>query len=134
MAAAGFNLQSPTLFAWLGVIPYLTLPAFRTTLSFIASSVPGSGVVFDYGQPREALPFLERLAHDSLAARVQLAGEPFQLFFTPKTIAAELDAFYNIEDLDSNEINARYFTASPMKGRAQLRTHGSAGRILSAWL
>ena len=127
---AGFNPHAPTFFAWLGVVPYLTLPAFRATVNFIAQSAPGSGLVLDYGQPREALPFLEQLAWDSLASRVILAGEPFQLFFTPKEIAAELTAFYSLEDLDSSEINARYF---PHPHR-HLQTLGSAGRLLSAWL
>jgi methyltransferase (TIGR00027 family) len=127
---AGFNPQAPTFYAWLGVVPYLTLPAFRATINFIAQSAPGSGLVLDYSQPRVALPFLEQLAWDSLASRVQLAGEPFQLFFTPKEIAAELTAFYSLEDLDSSEINARYF---PHPHR-NLQARGSAGRLLSAWL
>jgi methyltransferase (TIGR00027 family) len=130
MLAAGFDTAIPTFFAWLGVVPYLTLEAFRSTLRFIASQPPDSGLVFDYGQPRSALPRLEQLAHDSLAARVQQAGEPFQLFFTPREAASELAAFYNLEDLGSPEINARYFDNRTDK----LRLLGSAGRILSAWL
>jgi hypothetical protein len=86
--------------------------------------------VLDYVQPRSALPFLEKLALDSLAARVQLAGEPFRLFFTPPEIAAELTAFRNREDLGSDEINARYFT----NRTDNLKLLGSAGRLLSAWL
>ena len=130
LRAAGFDPEASTFFAWLGVVPYLTHGAFRTTLDFIASRPRGSGLVLDYAQPRLALPFREQLAYDSLASRVQLAGEPFQLFFTPSKIATELDAFYNLEDLGSPEINARYF-----EGRADnLRALGSAGRLLSAWL
>jgi O-methyltransferase involved in polyketide biosynthesis len=111
-------------------VPYLTIEAFRSTVKFIAAHPPGSGVVLDYGQPRSALPFFERLAHDSLAARVQLAGEPFQLFFTPPEIAAELTAFRDREDLGSDEINTRYFA-----GRSDnLKLLGSAARLLSAWL
>jgi methyltransferase (TIGR00027 family) len=130
LQASGFDSASPTLFAWLGVVPYLTREAFRSTVGFIASQPTGSGVVLDYGQPRSALPFFEKLAHDSLAARVQLAGEPFQLFFTPPEIAAELTAFRDIEDLGSTEINARYFA----NRNDNLKLLGSAGRFLSAWL
>lgn len=126
----GFDTNAPTFFAWLGVVPYLTLSAFRSTIGFIAAQTPGSGVVLDYGQPRSALPFLEQLAHDSLASRVQLAGEPFQLFFTPPEIAAELRAFRAMEDLGSREINARYFSSRT----DSLKVLGSAGRLLSAWL
>jgi methyltransferase (TIGR00027 family) len=128
--AAGFNSQVPTFFAWLGVVPYLTFEAFRSTINFIAAQPPGSGVVLDYSQPRFALPFLEKLAHDSLAARVQLAGEPFRLFFTPSEIAAELSAFRNREDLGSDELNPRYFA----NRTDNLKLLGSAGRLLSAWL
>ncbi len=56
-------------------------------------------MTLDYGQPREVLPLLERLAHDSLASRVEKAGEPFRLFFTPAEIAAEFSRFQSIEDL-----------------------------------
>ena len=128
--AAGFDSTTPAFFSWLGVVPYLTQQAFRATLGFIATHPPGSGVVFDYGQPRSALPPLEQLAHDSLTARVQLAGEAFQLYFTPRQIAAELGEFYNQEDLGTPEINQRYFA-----GRTDsLRAMGSAGRLASAWL
>ena len=130
LAAAGFDVGAPALFAWLGVVPYLTLEAFRATVRYVAGCAPGSGVVFDYGQPRAALPMLERLAHDSLAARVEKAGEPFRLFFTPEEVRAELAGFAAIEDMGAAEINARYFA-----GRTDgLRMVGSAGRIVSAWV
>src|SRR5580704_11560860 len=128
--SAGFNPLNATFFAWLGVVSYLTLEAFRFTINFIAAQPDGTGVVLDYSQPRSALPFLEKLAHDSLASRVQLAGEPFQLFFTPTEIAAELMHFRNIEDIGSAEINARYFA----NRTDNLKLRGSAGRLLSAWL
>ncbi len=126
----GHDSTAPTVFAWLGVVPYLTREAFRATVAFIAAQPPGSGLIFDYGQPRAALPFFEQLAHDSLAARVALAGEPFRLFMTPREAAAELAAFYDLEDLGAPEINALYFDHRPDK----LRLLGSAGRLLSAWL
>ena len=129
LEATGFDTGAPAFFAWLGVVPYLTLAAFRSTIAFIGSQAGGTGVVLDYGQPRSALSFVEQLAHDSLASRVQLAGEPFQLFFTPSEIAAELAGFRSLEDLGSAEINARYFS-----GRSDsLKLLGTAGRLLSAW-
>ena len=127
---AGFDRRAPAFFAWLGVVPYLTLPAFRSTVAYIASLPQGTGLALDYSQPRHALPPLERLALDSLASRVQQAGEPFQLFFTPAEIAAELAAFRGIEDLGSPEMNARYFAGR----RDSLKLRGAAGRLLCAWL
>jgi methyltransferase (TIGR00027 family) len=127
---AGFNHSAPAFFAWLGVVPYLTLDAFRATLSFVSAQPAGSGLTLDYGQPRDVLPLIERLAHDSLASRVERAGEPFRLFFTPPEIAIELSRFQGLEDLGAAEINERYFS-----GRAdQLAVRGTAGRLLSAWL
>ena len=126
----GFDPKKKTFFAWLGVVPYLTLEAFRSTIRFIAAQPRGSGIVFDYGQPRRVLPPLEQLAHDSLAARVALAGEPFQLWFTPSEVACELEDFRSIEDLGACELNLRYFP----NRTDQLQLRGSAGRILSAWL
>jgi methyltransferase (TIGR00027 family) len=130
LQAAGFDPHSPAIFAWLGVVPYLTLAAFRATMGFIAAQAPGSGVIFDYGQPRSALNFLQRLAWDALAARVKASGEPFRLFFTPQEVATELSAFRNIEDLGAAELNARYFSGRSDK----LALRSGAGRLLSAWL
>lgn len=129
LTAAGFDASRPAFFSWLGVVPYLTLEAFRSTVGFVGSLPAGTGLALDYSQPRDVLPPLERLGFDSLASRVQLAGEPFQLFFTPEEIAAELRAFGSIEDLGTREMNAHYFA-----GRTDsLRLMGSAGRMLSAW-
>jgi len=146
LSASGFDSRKPAFFAWLGVVPYLTIDAFRATLGFVAEHAGGSwsaenpgcrtGITVDYGQPRSALPLLEKLAHDSLAARVQLAGEPFRLFFTPEEIAAEFEAVQRIagageiEDIGQLEINRRYFG----ERRDNLKIQGSAGRLLTAWL
>ncbi len=68
--------------------------------------------------------------HDSLAARVAQAGEPFQLFFTPQTLAAELERHHLTvaEDLGSTELTARYF-AHRTDG---LGLRGTAGRLCRA--
>lgn len=127
---AGYNCAQQTVFIWLGVVPYLSLEAFRATVAFIAAQPPGTALILDYAQPRHVLPPDEQLARDSLAARVEQAGEPFQLFFTPKEIAYELHAFRRIEDLGTPELKARYFTARTDK----LKLLGSSGRLLSACL
>jgi methyltransferase (TIGR00027 family) len=127
---AGFDGKAPAFFAWLGVVPYLTLEAFRAVVTFVSGQMRGSGMVLDYGQPAAVLPPLEQLALSSLAARVEQAGEPFQLFFTPAQIAGEFSAFREREDVGSVELNDRYF-----HGRSdQLRMRGSGARFLSAWL
>jgi len=130
LAESEFDDSKPAFFTWLGVVPYLTVGAFRGTVDFIASQAAGSGVVLDYGLPRDALPLLERMALDSLASRVRMAGEPFQLFFTPDKIAAEFVAFTGVEDVGSAELNALYFGGRKDK----LQMMGSAARLLSAWV
>ena len=130
LAASGFQAGEKTLFACLGVVPYLTREAFRATVAFVSQMPTGSGLVMDYSQPREVLPLLEQMAHDSLAGRVRLAGEPFQLFFTPEQMREELTGFRRVEDVGSSEINAMYFA-----GRSDgLAVRGSAGRIVLVWL
>ena len=130
LLACGFDPGRPAFFAWLGVTVYLTLAAFRGTIGFVAAQAEGSGLVFDYGQPRSVLPPDEQLARDSLASRVQQAGEPFQLAFTPPDIAAELAAFHHLEDLGTAEMNTRYFADRS----DNLRWMGAGGRLVSAWL
>jgi methyltransferase (TIGR00027 family) len=123
------DFAAPTVFAWLGVVLYLTHSAFRTTLDFIAAFPAGSGVIMDYALPRHAVPPHELEARDLLAARVASIGEPFQLFFTPGEMAAELSAFATLEDMGPTEINARYFADRT----DQLSLAGRSGRIVSAW-
>jgi O-methyltransferase involved in polyketide biosynthesis len=130
LSAAGLRPDEPAFFAWLGVVPYLTLNAFRETIRLIAAHPAGSGLTLDYAQPRDVLPYFEQLARDSLASRVAQAGEPFQLFFKPEEIAAELQAFQRVEDLGVTEINTRFFA----NRSDQLAVRGSGGRLLSAWL
>ena len=111
LAEAGFDAQSPAFFSWLGVVPYLTLKAFRSTLATIAQLPVGSAVGFDYALPREVLSPQGRTAFDALSGRVAAAGEPFRIFFKPEEIEAELrDAgFQRIEQLDYPQLNERYF-------------------------
>lgn len=131
LAAAGLDPQRPAFFSWLGVTPYLTRPAFDTTVQFIASMPPGSGVVFDYAIERHLLSERQRMALDAMAARVAQVGEPFQLFFDPPALATDLArmGFGQVEDLDGNAINAKYFA-----GRADGLAVGGGGHLLMAWV
>lgn len=128
---AGFDAQRPAFFSWLGVTPYLTRGAFDATAGFIGGLPAGSGVVFDYAVERRLLSMRQRMALDAMAARVAQAGEPFQLFFDPAALAADLArmGFAEIEDLDSDAINARYFA-----GRADGLAAGGGGHLLTAWV
>src|SRR5271170_5092175 len=125
---AGFDPTKITFFSWLGVTMYLTEEAVMSTFSFIASTPPGGGVVFDYGVPRASLNWMGRLALDALSRRVAAAGEPFRTFFDPRELADRMQriGFRSVEDMGSDEINARYF-----KNRADgLRVGGKIGRLM----
>lgn len=111
LAEAGFDGHKPAFFGWLGVVPYLTIEAFRATLSDVAKLPPGTAIGFDYAVPPETLSPGRRLIFDRLAARVTAAGEPFRLFFTPAQIESELRTagFGRIEQVDSEHLNELYF-------------------------
>ncbi len=111
LAAAEFDTTQAAFFSWLGVVPYLTREAFRSTLRAIASLPPGTAVSFDYALSPESLSPSRRLAFDALAARVAAAGEPFQLFFTPTELETELRnaGFTRVEQCDSDRLNQLYF-------------------------
>jgi len=133
LAASGFNAGLPAFCGWLGVIPYLTLDAFRATLGVIGKLPEGSGVGFDYALAQEALSPAGRTAFVALAGRVAAAGEPFQLFFTPTTMKEELRlaGFDRFEQRDSEQLNELYF-----KDRADgLKLSAVAlGMLATAWV
>jgi len=133
LAEAGFEAGAPSIFSWLGVVPYLTLAAFRATLGVVGQLPAGSGVGFDYAVAPETLSPVGRTAFDRLSDRVAAAGEPFQLFFTPAEMEAELRraGFHRFEQVDSDRLNDLYFKEradglklSPVK----------LGRLVTAWV
>jgi methyltransferase (TIGR00027 family) len=111
LRAAGFRTDTPAFFSWLGVVPYLTLDAFRNTLRFFGGMAAGSAVVFDYALPREAVDENRLAAFDELSARVSRIGEPFQLFFMPGDLASEFHAIgWRVKtELDAAAIRQRFF-------------------------
>lgn len=129
---AGFDPNAKTFFSWLGVVPYLTLEAFRSTLAFTATLPKESGLTFDYGLPRESLSARGQIAFDYLSSRVRRAGEPFQLFMSPEQAAAELTraGYRTIEDLNPAAITVRYFAN---RGDI-LAIRGEMGHLICSWL
>jgi len=125
--AAGFDPAQQTFFTWLGVVPYLTEEAVRSTLGFIASLPNGAHVVFDYSDPPDSLPPEMRAFHDRRAARVAELGERWINYFEADQLRARLTGlgFSTVEDLGPREIAARYFpnrvASIPEKGGHILR-------------
>ena len=131
LLTAGFEQQQAAFFSWLGVTPYLSRAAFDATIQFIASLPSGSGVVFDFAMERRLLSLPQQLALDALSARVARAGEPFRLFFDPAALGGDLArlGFGSIEDLNGEQINARYFA-----GRSDGLAVAGGGHLLSCWV
>jgi methyltransferase (TIGR00027 family) len=130
LAAAGFDLAVPTVTAWLGVVPYLTLEAFRATLSLLGTFSGGSEVIFDYSYPREVLSEREQMMMDSMSARVAQSGEPFKIFFVEEQLREELMRVQLrlAGNLGSAELNSLYFD----QRTDGLRLRGSAGHLCHA--
>ncbi len=128
---SGFRFEEPAFFSWLGVTPYLTRDAIESTLQFVAARPAGSGIVFDYALSPSLLSRSELWVFDALAKRVAAAGEPFQTFFDPPALTADLKAkgFVQVEDLDGNTLNERYF-----QGRTDGLRVGSLAHMMAAWV
>ena len=111
LAEAGFDSESPAFFGWLGVVPYLSLEAFRSTITTIAKLPAPTALTFDFAMSPEMLSERGRAAFEVLSARVAAAGEPFRLFFKPEDLEAELRSagFSQIDLAGADELNARYF-------------------------
>lgn len=133
LAEAGFDFSERGHFGWLGVVPYLTIEAFRSTIRVVAKLPAGSGVSFDYGLSPEILSPMRRSAFEWLAARVASAGEPFRLFFTPEGLETELRAagFLLIEQMDSKQLNELYF--KNRNDGLELAAEG-LGMLATAWV
>lgn len=108
---SGVDFGSAAYFSWLGVVPYLTLEAFRATLMTVGQLPAGSGLTFDFAFPPESLSDRRREIFDRLAERVAAAGEPFRLFFTSDQVESELRGagFRRVEQADHDRLNALYF-------------------------
>jgi methyltransferase (TIGR00027 family) len=132
LAQTTFDFARPAFFSWLGVTPYLTLEALRTTIRAIAAMPEKSGVTFEYVLDRSLFSFREKMAFDVIAERVAKAGEPFQLFFSPDAMEQELRSagFTRTEELTSDEINDRYFRDR----RDGLKIQGNVARLITAWV
>jgi methyltransferase (TIGR00027 family) len=129
---SGFDATRPAFFGWLGVAPYLTLEAFRATLSAVAHLPVGTGLCFDYAFPPDTLTGRRREVFELLSARVAAAGEPFRLFFSPEEMERELLAagFTRVEHCDSARLNQLYFSARA--DRLHLPDPG-LGALVCAW-
>jgi methyltransferase (TIGR00027 family) len=113
LTRAGFMLDQPAFFQWLGVVTYLTKAAVLSTLKFI-SEVPQAAVVFEYAEPFENYHAERRAIVTVWAERSAAHGEPWLSLFDPIELLQLLRGlgFDVIEDLGPAEIAERFFGVS----------------------
>jgi methyltransferase (TIGR00027 family) len=111
LLVAGFDPKIRSIFVWLGVVPYLTEAAIRTTLATIAGLPGGAEVVFDYADPPHTLTPEQQASHAVRAERVAAIGEPWLSHFEPADLRALLLelGFAAVEDLGPPELAERYW-------------------------
>jgi methyltransferase (TIGR00027 family) len=129
---AGFRMDEPSFFSWLGVTMYLTRESIMATMKCISSSTtPGSEIVFDYVIPPSSQNFLRRLVFRLLSHRLARVGEPWVSFFDPNSLIMDLRniGFTQAEDIGPEEINGRFFNDRPDKLMV-----GSFGHLMKAQL
>jgi len=114
------------MFAWLGVVPYLTQEAVMGTLSFVASLAKGSEIVFDYAETPGKETKEQRAHFQAMAERVAASGEPFRSFFETGALQRDVEklGFSFVENLNAATLNARYFQGRgdglALRGRGHL--------------
>jgi len=105
LTRAGFRLNQPVFFQWLGVVPYLTGEAVSSTLKFI-SAVPEAVVAFDYAEPFQNYAAERRASVIAAAESAAARGEPWLSLFDPADLRELLrtNGFKTVEDLGLPEI------------------------------
>jgi methyltransferase (TIGR00027 family) len=124
LRTAGFRVDVPTFFSWLGVTMFLTRDAVMSTLSFVAHT-RGSAIVFDYTLPPPRWNLLHRLVFAWQARIAAAAGEPFRGAFQPASLTRDMAAlgFSQVEDVAPGTLNARYFSAGTSRLRVPWIVH-----------
>lgn len=110
LAATGVDRDSPIVYLWLGVVPYLTAAAIASTLAVVGET-PGSSVILDHPEPAGLLPAGMREWHAERAAAVARLGEPWVTAYTPDELRAVLGGhgLTVVDDVGVREIAARWF-------------------------
>jgi O-methyltransferase involved in polyketide biosynthesis len=119
----------PTLFSWLGVIPYLTIDAIDTTLRGLANAAAGSHVALSYAVRDEFLDDIGRQFNGLLQGIATQGGEPILTYLSPAE-AEELITRCGlrvVEDLDRDALRERY-----LAGRDDIPPPYTPERVLTA--
>ena len=113
LADAGWRRDQRTLFVWEGVTNYLTAPAVRAVLTWMARAAPGSRVAFTYVHAG-LLDGSERFAGGAhMLANVRALGEPWTFGLRPDEVAPFLVAsgLTLEEDIGADDYRRRWLGA-----------------------
>jgi methyltransferase (TIGR00027 family) len=107
----GIDPGLPTFFSCLGVLPYLAPPVASAIMRQVSRYPSQSEIVFDARVSPGSLSPVEQWMDDMAARSFAAAGEPWLSDFDPAELKATLlrDGFCEVECLDAEAINARYF-------------------------
>ncbi|MGH3763878.1 MAG: class I SAM-dependent methyltransferase [Pseudonocardiaceae bacterium] len=126
LVTSGFDRTSPAVFAWLGVVMYLTSNIVMATLRVVAAQATPVQVIFDYLYPPSLAAPEARAAQQARLDRVAAIGEPFRTFFTAAGIRQHLLSigFEQVEDHSAAALLSGYL-GRPISG-------SGAGGVLCA--
>jgi methyltransferase (TIGR00027 family) len=128
---SGYRSDAAGFFSWLGVTWYLRPDAIFDTLRMVASTAPGSEIIFQYMPPAAPLDEESRqrleLLHNWAAAR----GEPFVTFFEPADLVERVRklGFAEVSHFGPEEANARYFADRTDGLRLRAPSHFMSARV-----
>ena len=110
---AGFRRDEKTLFAWLGVVPYLTESAFRSALKeFSAIAAPGSEIIFDAMYNSALVQGKVTKTGQKLFRSAKKAGEPMITGYDPEDLERILPetGFQLAEVVSPDDFESMWFT------------------------
>jgi methyltransferase (TIGR00027 family) len=109
LAANGYPQSTRTFFIWEGVTQYLSEPAIRATMEYLAEAAPGSRLVFTY-TPRDFIDGEVLYGHENLYRRMRVKHTIWHTGFDPGAIETFL-AEYGwevVEHLGYDQLHERY--------------------------
>lgn len=110
LAEAGFRMDQPACFSWLGVTMYLTGEAIFETLRFVAGLPRGSSITFDFIADLSVANPLRRAVTETLMEWAASYGEPWLSAFIPDELRERVLSlgFSEVETLDAEALNRQY--------------------------
>ena len=105
LASAGLGSR-PTFVSWLGVTPYLSLPAIGAVLS----ALPSCSLAVSYGTPANTWGADDRGAGELMLAFAREGGEPVVSLLSPDQLSSLLAdyGFAVVEDVGPEDAEGRY--------------------------